>query len=360
MTLKLGRRGLMATAGAATVVRPQIADAGEPKPIRLIANENPYGPGPKALAALSAYAEEQGYLYPNQAPLKQALAAKNGLEDESILLGSGSAEVLNAACMAWGAKGRIIASSPTFSTQFMYSEPKGVAIDYVPLASNYANDLSAMANAITDETALIYVCNPNNPTGVLVDADELRAFCRDVGQKVTVLIDEAYTELVSDPNRNSMVDLVRDGENVVISRTFSKVYGLAGLRIGYAFARPDLIESFNRYIMAWTSGSAMAAAVASLEDETFFQFCRNAIIGGREKVYAACREAGFDYIPSEANFVLINTGADADLFRDAMKERGIQVGGRRYQGFDNWSRVSIGTLEQMDAFAAAMADIVAG
>ena len=360
MAFNLNRRGVLAGGGAASVLRPQVADTATQDPIRLIANENPYGPGPKALEALASYAETQGCRYPNQAPLKQALAAKNGLAPENVVLGSGSAEVLSAACMAWGAKGRIIASTPTFTAQFRYAETKGVGVDYVPLAKNHANDLNAMADAITDETALVYVCNPNNPTGVLVDADELRAFSREVGQRVTVMIDEAYTELVSDPEINSMVDLVREEANVVIVRTFSKVYGLAGLRIGYALAREDLIKSFAPYVMAWTSGSAMAAAVASLEDETFFQFCRNAIIAGREKVYAACRQVGLEYIPSEANFVLINTGGDANLFREALLERGIQVSGGWYKGYETWARVSIGTLEEMDRFAAALSDLSAG
>ena len=360
MTFRIHRRSFLAASGAALAFAPAVEARprwSAENPIRLMFNENPYGPGPKARAAALKAVKREGALYPEDGGLRQKLADLYGLTSEHITISSGSTEMLMAAALIWGAEGKLVTPAPTYAPQFIYAEKKGVEIDRVPLDDQYANDLDALAGRAAG-AGMVYVCNPNNPTGVPVDAEKLKDFCRSVGRETMVLVDEAYNEIVDKPSENTVLDLVREGENVIIVKTFSKIYGLAGLRVGYALGRPDLIKKLESGVMTWAPGPAVAAAEASLEDDEFYVFSRNKIIAGREKLYAACRTAGLDYVPSQTNFVFVNVRRDANLFAADILKKGVKVRGADYPPYTNYSRISAGRLEELDYFAKVLPSVV--
>ena len=216
--------------------------------VRLVFNENPYGPSPKAIAevqkilSLSAYYPDSPYDHPIRDDLFDAIAANNELTHDNLFVSSGSNEGLQAALMAYGRTGSVLTPALTYDAHLGYAERLGVSILRVPLRDDLQVDLDAMAARVDESISVVYLANPNNPTGVPIDANALRAFCKKVGSKALVIIDEAYNELMPNPSANSMVDLVRAGGNVLLMRTFSKIFGMAGMRIGYGMARPDIIE----------------------------------------------------------------------------------------------------------------------
>jgi histidinol-phosphate aminotransferase len=200
---------------------------------------------------------------------------------------------------------------------------------------------------------MIYLCNPNNPTAMLIEPEVLRAFALRLPAGTTLLVDEAYNELTDRPQANSMLDLVKSGRDVIASRTFSKIYGLAGLRIGYVLTTPENAQRIGDNIMTIDlSTSALAAAIASLNDEAFMAFSKNRILEGRGMILEAARKAGADVLPSQANFVFVRV-ADANAVKARMAERGIIIRGA-YGKWKNWSRVSTGKIEDVRRYAAAL------
>lgn len=351
-------RSIIGSAATLAVAPSAFAQFGpEPGVITLRANENPYGPSPRALQA-AAKALHKGAYYPGtiRNMLLDVMAEKNDVTRENLILSSGSNEALQAAMVAYGKKGKVVLPELTYSDHLRYSERMGVEMMRVPLKKDMSIDLDAMAAAVDDSVSMVYVCNPNNPTGMALDGDELRAFCRTVGSKAVVLVDEAYNELTDDPDYTSMIDLVREGENVLVMRTFSKIFGMAGLRVGYGMAHPVIANMVSGHIMAWANGVGMAAAHASYLDQDFIDFSRQKITEGRAMVNATFRKNGIEPLPSQTNFIYADIGRDATEFQKMMEARNIQIRGT-YQTFTNYSRVSMGKLEELEVFDRVFTEV---
>jgi histidinol-phosphate aminotransferase len=321
-----------------------------PGQIRLIFNENPYGPSPKALAEVARILPFTAY-YPDdiEGELIALLMERLQLDRSQIFLASGSNEGLQAAMLAFGKQGKVLSPSLTYSDHLLYAENLGVEVERVPLRDDMAIDLDAIARAVDDSVSLVYLCNPNNPTGMAIDGDELRSFCRDVGAKVPILIDEAYNELTDKPEYTSMLDLVRGGANLLLTRTFSKIFGMAGLRVGYGMGHPDIVKVVRDHVMAWPNGVGLYAAYHSYLDEDFIAFSRQKILQGREMVNATFRRHGIEPLASQTNFVYANIGRNADRFAAAMAEKNVMIRGV-YKGYDTYSRVSMGRIEELKVF----------
>ena len=325
--------------------------------VQLNFNENPYGPSPNALAAANDAAKHGAYYAGDiLRELRTAIAERQGVDNSNVRLSTGSNEALCAAVAAWGKKGHVLAPALTYSAHLHYARRIGVAVRTVPMQDDMSIDLDAMAAAVDDDTALVYVCNPNNPTGLTIDGDELRDFCKRVGARAPVLVDEAYNELTAKPDYTSMMDLVHADENVVITRTFSKVYGLAGLRIGYALGRDDLIGLLGAHIMSWPNAIGLSAALASHQDRAFLDFAKQKIVDGRDIISKTFKRHGLRTLPSETNFVFADLGRDATEFAAQMRERNVVVG-RTFQPYTTWSRVSTGRIEDVQAFARTFDEI---
>ena len=331
-----------------------------PGQIRLMFNENPYGPSPKALAEVAKILPKTAY-YPGaiEDDLMGLFMARHQLDREQVFLASGSNEGLQAAMMAFGKHGKVISPTLTYSDHLQYAEKLGVAVHRVPLRDDMAIDLEAMARAVDDSVSLVYLCNPNNPTGMAIDGDELRSFCREVSPRVPILIDEAYNELTDKPDYTSMVDLVRGGANILITRTFSKIFGMAGLRVGYGMGHPDIVSVVNDNVMAWRNGVGLYAAYHSYLDEDFIAFSRDKILQGRQMVNATFRRHGIEPLPSQTSFVYADIQRNADVFKAKMAARNIKIRGI-YEGYDTYSRVSMGRIEELEIFDRIFDEVYAG
>ena len=328
-----------------------------PGQIRLMFNENPYGPSPKALAEVAKILPMTAY-YPGaiEDDLMGLFMARNQIDPEQVFLASGSNEGLQAAMMAFGKHGKVISPMLTYSDHLHYAEKLGVVVHRVPLREDMAIDLEAMARAVDDSVSLVYLCNPNNPTGMAIDGDELRSFCREISPKVPILIDEAYNELTDRPDYTSMVDLVRGGANILITRTFSKIFGMAGLRVGYGIGHPDIVSVVKDNVMAWPNGVGLYAAYHSYLDEDFIAFSRQKIRQGREMVNATFRRHGIEPLPSQTSFVYADIQRDADVFKARMAERNVKIRGI-YKGYSTFSRVSMGRIEDLRIFDQIFGEI---
>ena len=331
-----------------------------PGQIRLMFNENPYGPSPRALAEVAKILPKTAY-YPGaiEDDLVGLFMARHRLDREQVFLASGSNEGLQAAMMAFGKHGKVISPALTYSDHLHYAEKLGVAVYRVPLRDDMAIDLEALARAVDDSVSLVYLCNPNNPTGMAIDGDELRSFCREVAPRVPILIDEAYNELTDKPDYTSMVDLVRGGGNILITRTFSKIFGMAGLRVGYGMGHPDIVRVVNDNVMAWRNGVGLYAAYHSYLDEDFIAFSRDKILQGRKMVNATFRRHGIEPLPSQTSFVYADIQRDADVFKAKMAARNVKIRGI-YKGYDTYSRVSMGRIEELEIFDRIFTEVYAG
>ncbi len=217
----------------------------------------------------------------------------------------------------------MVAADPSYRGLTRYAETAGATVRAVPLDAAMGHDLPAMAAAVTDATRLVYICNPNNPTGTALAPDALRAFCERVSRRAVVFVDEAYLDLVADPALGaSMGDLVRAGHDVIVARTFSKVHGMAGMRIGYGIARPELAARLRAVGMGGPNVVAMRAAGASLDDPAFLEASRAGIRAARAFTYAALDAAGYPYVRSHGNFVFFDTGQPVERFSAAMRAHG--------------------------------------
>ncbi len=360
--LRLGAAGGLAVAAGATPARATPAAPAAPRPLfgpdpgvaLLSRNENPFGPAPSALAAVAETAAE-GCYYANRGleRLRAMIAETCAVGERQVVISSGSTEVLSALALAFARKGATVCPELFWDTTVRYGERLGGRVIRVPLGPDMGIDLAAMARAVTPEVAVVHICNPNNPTGMLLPPDDLRSFIRQLPGHVTAIVDEAYNELTERPERNSMLDLVREGRPVVVVRTFSKIYGMAGLRVGYAIMAEALAEEVLPLLMSFGGNTAgLAAAVASYRDEPFLAASRAAIADARATIVAAARRAGCEVLPSETNFVFIRTG-NADAVQKAMAGQGIMIRGA-YGRFTEWSRVSTGRPDDVRRFAAAL------
>jgi histidinol-phosphate aminotransferase len=353
-------KGGLAGLAAVTFLRPTDTFAADgpassaAKFIKLSSNENPYGFSAGAKQALlDSIADGNRYASPDLVnKLEQEIAAREGLKAENVVLGTGSGEVLCMAAIAFG-QGEIVAPDPTFQSLMRYAEALGAKIKNVPINEKFEHDFDAMTTAVSAATSLVYVCNPNNPTASLSPKNDLLAFCRETARKVTVFADEAYLEYTDDFPRNSLVELVRKGENIIVSRTFSKIYGMAGLRVGYGLARTDIAQKLKRFRMTWFNNPSLSAALAALADQDFIAESRRKNNEVRRDLMNELDRMKLAYAPSAANFLWVKTGPESSNLGDKMRERNILLGNPR----NNWARITIGTRDEMSAFVKAFKEI---
>ncbi len=327
------------------------------KIIKLASNENPLGPSPKALAAMRATLESS-HLYPDGGGfyLREALAAKLGVSREHLILGSGSNEIIEFLGHAFLKRGDdVITSEHAFIAYKLVAAVFGARTIEVP-SPDLRNDLDAMIAAITPKTRLIFIANPNNPTGTLVSQDEIDHFIARVPENVVVVFDEAYFEYLDDPP--DTLRFVRAGRNVAVLRTFSKIQGLAGLRIGYGMARPELIQVLQKTRQPFNvNGLAQAAALAGLADEKHLRETKCMTDEGRAYLQEQFTTMNLQFVPSTANFVLVKVGDGAKIFR-ALLGRRIIVRALKGYNLPEWIRISVGTMEQNRRCIAALREVL--
>ncbi len=329
-------------------------------PLRLNANENPLGIGPRARAAtIEAFAIANRYTDAQASVFRGELAEHLGVGDDEVFLGNGSTEVLQMAVQALGGGGaRIITADPTFEDVAGYRLPLGTDLVKVPLDARYAHDLGRMKAeaARSPGLSVVYLCNPNNPTGTLTPTAEIERWIRDADESVFFLVDEAYFELVDDPAYASCVALAREHTNVLVVRTFSKIYGMAGMRLGYGVAHPDTVERVTAYISNNnTNQLAMAAASASLRDDTFRSQSLASNLAARALVIDTLDELGLEYLPSHTNFIMHSIGTDVHDYIRRFADAGIAVG-RAFPPMLDHNRVSFGTPVEMGRWAETLRD----
>ena len=328
-------------------------------PVRLSFNENPYGPSQKVRDAI-VKSFEVGCRYPFSfiGELQEMIAKKEGVMPEQVVITAGSTEGLRIAGLTYGVGGgEVISADPTFQSLMNYAENFGAYVHRVPVDKDLMHDLEAMERRVTNKTSLVFVCNPNNPTGTLLPPDRLKDFCVSLAERAIVFVDEAYYDYIYESNYPSGLELVRQGLNVIVSRTFSKVYGLAGIRIGYLIARPDIAARLSKNVMAGPSVPAIFAAKAALEDKTFYQESIQKNQEAKEMIYTTLDHLGLKYHKSHTNFVFFKTGRDISSLNEDMLAQGVQVG-RPFPPLLDWCRISTGTIEEVGMFTKALKKVM--
>jgi histidinol-phosphate aminotransferase len=326
-------------------------------PIKLASNENPLGPSPLAMAAAQkALADSNRYPDGSGFYVREALAKKHGLPAENIILGAGSTELIDLAARIMLQPGDCgVASHGSFPLYYIAIRAAGARLLEIPLR-NYAYDLDAVARNLPLDAKLVYLANPNNPTGTMFTAGELDSFLARVPQTVLVVVDEAYFEYVQRADYSRSIAVARERRNVIVLRTFSKVYGLAGLRIGYGIGPTDLLEEMNKLRGPFnTSGVAQAAALAALDDVEHVRRSVESNRAGLAQLAAGLKAMGVQFVPSFTNFLLVEFGRDAEPISEDLLRRGVIVRPMRWMGLPTAIRVSVGTREENEQFLAALA-----
>lgn len=329
--------------------------------VKLASNENPLGPSPVVLAALqNEFAELARYPDGNGFELKQALAARHGVDMTQITLGTGSSDPLEFVVRVFAQPGdEVMFSQHAFAMYPIITQAASAAAVVTP-ANDWGHDLDAMRAAITDRTRVIFIANPNNPTGTWLGGEALQAFIADVPERVMVVVDEAYFEFASDPALGAgdypdATQWLDRFPNLMVTRTFSKAYGLAGLRVGYSLSHPDVANLLNRIRPPFNVNSlALAAACASLDD---IDHVRRGVMLNAEQmnvVTTAVKKMGLDFIPSVGNFVCIDVGEDAAAVYDALLYDGVIVRPVANYGMPRHLRVTLGREEENTRFLAAL------
>jgi histidinol-phosphate aminotransferase len=363
-TPRLTRRD--ALLGAAALFAPLVPTIGHartrppaplPGTILLSGNENPYGPSPAARQAIIASAgEAPRYASSSIDTLVALIAAREGIPIAQLVVGSGSGELLRMAALLASTTmpgSELVACRPTYEELPEFAGRLGLKVQWVAPDAAHRHDLAAMRAAVTQRTSLVYVCNPNNPTGTAVTRDALEAFVRSVPATATVIVDEAYIDFVDGAGVGTVAALVHKVPNLVVLRTFSKIHGLAGLRIGYSISSAAVAKRFADLSLVWPNTTGIDAALASYNDRAFLESTRDAILADRARVHAKLDGLGLQHTAAQGNFVFFDTGMPVQQFRDRLLARGIKVG-RPFDGYDTWSRTTIGRREEVDLFLAAL------
>jgi histidinol-phosphate aminotransferase len=329
-------------------------------PIRLNYNENSYGPSPLALEAL-AISGPVAARYPEQAreQLAAALAYYHHVRPENILLGCGSTEILRVADMAFLQSGQnLVVAEPTFEAVLEYAGVAHAKAVKIPLTADHRHDLPRMAAACTSKTGIVYICNPNNPTGTIVTRVELEDFVSRIPPATLILVDEAYFHFVEDSSYSSAVGWFSKHPNLVVARTFSKIYGLAGMRLGYAVGAKEAIDAMGKQILNDNLNAAVIpAALAALADTAYAASCRDRLNTSRRWLADQLTKGGWRFIPSDANFLMIDAGTDVEPLLAQFEARGIIVG-RRFASLNCFLRVTIGTQDEMESFFAVFKEVL--
>ena len=352
--------------------------------VRLSSNENPYGPSPMALKAMTD-SFSLAWRYPDEHTdmLVEILAKINRVNRDQILLGDGSGEILKLCAAAFtgplaarseravtlarptrGAalnfkpgRGKLIVADPTFEAIINHAGVNGAEVVKVPLGSTFAHDTAGMLGAAVE--GLIYICNPNNPTASITPKDELRTFIEKCPRDTMVLVDEAYHHYAEGPEYESVIPLIKTHSNLIVARTFSKIYGMAGLRCGYCIAQPEVVQRMRPH-QTWDSVNimALAAAIASLNDPDQVNNGRRLNRETKDFLASELAKIGLKYIPSEANFVMIDVKRPVFPMIGALRQRGVQVG-RLFPALPNYMRVTVGKRSEMETFLEVFRSIIA-
>lgn len=354
----IGASGIL-TASAAQAAQAKTLYGPKPGVAKLNANENPFGPSPAALKAIAEASAQGGayYAYPAAMKLLDMIAERHGITRKNISISAGSSPILSYAALAASDKGRILGPDLFWDTTSKAPQKQGAPeIIRIPNTAALDIDLDAMYAAIDDTVGMVHICNPNNPTGKVLDPVKLREFCIKASKKTLVLVDEAYNEIIDEPPKHSMIPLVKAGHNVIVARTFSKIYGLAGLRVGYMIASEANTQWINNYGMAgYTLNQAgLAAAIASYNDDAFITFSKDKIMQAKGMVMDAIKANGLTALPSSTNFIFVDLGkGDADVFQAEMAKKDVLIRGT-YRTYTNWSRVSMGKIPDVQRYVDAM------
>src|SRR5881296_2653155 len=373
-TMSISRRRfaqLLGAGAAAVVVKPALSFA---KPtqsaatsstagrniVRLSANENPNGPSPSALQAMTdSFGLSCRYPDEHNDVLIEKLAKLNGVNHDQILLGDGSSEILKLCAETFTGKtrGTLVAADPTFEPILQQAGLNGAEVVKVPLTASFAHDLPKMLSAA--KRGLIYVCNPNNPTASITPTNELSEFIGKTLRDTMILVDEAYYHYADSPDYESVIPLVKDYSNLIVARTFSKIYGMAGLRCGYCIAKQETIQRLRPH-QTWDSVNimALAAAIASLNDPDQVANGRRWNSETKGCLTGALDAMGFRQIPSQANFLMIDMKRPVRPLLDALKSKGVQVG-RAFPALPNHMRVTIGKRSEIETFLSAFRQVTA-
>jgi histidinol-phosphate aminotransferase len=373
-TMSVSRRKfaqLLGAGAAAIIVRPPLSFA---KPtqsvatplaesgniIRLSANENPYGPSSKALEAMTnSFGLACRYPDEHNNVLIDKLAKLNGVNHDQILLGDGSGEILKlcAETFTGPQNGKLVAADPTFEAILNNASANGAEVVKVPLTSRFAHDLPKMLAAAKE--GLIYVCNPNNPTASITPNEELHDFIAKTPRETMVLVDEAYFHYADSPDYESVIPLVKEHPNLIVSRTFSKIYGMAGLRCGYCVAQKETVERMRRNQM-WDSVNcmALAAATASLDDLDHVPNGQRLNSEAKAFTTSELDKMGYKQIPSQANFIMFDCKRPVVPLIQSLKQRNVRVG-RLFPALPNHMRLTIGKKSEMEAFLSAFRQVIA-
>ena len=325
-------------------------------PIRMMFNENPYGPSQVARKAMrKAFSESNLYsMRYAKAEFKILMAKLNGVTPEHIAVGFGSGEILKKAALMNGIdKGELISPALTFETINRFAKTMKSNVKRIPMDNKIGIDLDRIAESVGRRTKLIYLCNPNNPTGSIMGTDQLESFCKTMSKKSIVFVDEAYHEYVTDPNYRSMINLVKKGHNVMVSRTASKVHGLAGLRVGFAITTPEIAKRLESYLTDSLNVIGLRAAIASYQDERFQAHSVEQNNRAKKIVTNHLDNKGIEYLDSQTNFIFIKTGMNIAEFQPAMEKNGVIVG-RPFPPYNKWCRLSMAKPEEMENFNTGM------
>jgi histidinol-phosphate aminotransferase len=328
---------------------------------KLNANENPYGPSPKALEAVKAHAAGGNrYAWKELFALIDKIAAYEGVAADNIIMGPGSSDLLEKfGMLSFLNKGNVVSADPAYMSLIRVAEAMGASWKGIPLKEDWSHDLDAMEKAIDAETKLVYICNPNNPTATITEAKKLKDFCIRVSEKVPVFVDEAYLDFLEEGQKQSMVNLVAEGKNIIVARTFSKIYGMAGLRVGYAVAPKSTIDQIQNITRGGMGISlpSVYGAIEAMEDKTFIDQSRTLNAQSRDYVYTVLDDMKIDYVASHTSFIIFPIEMEGKEFLTKMRAE--NVGVRAFQFKDqNWCRVSMGTLEEMEIFASALKKVL--
>jgi histidinol-phosphate aminotransferase len=360
---------LLGIGAAAAIVRPRITIATEAPTVpakakagmvRLSANENPYGPSAHAHDAMKN-AHGVCNRYPDEANdvLIDKIAKINSINRDQIALGDGSSEILKlcAETFTGPSEGKLVVADPTFEAILEYSKACGADVVKVPLTSSYAHDLEKMGASA--QKGLIYICNPNNPTASVTPKNDLRAFIAKTSPETMILVDEAYFHYADSPDYESVIPLVKDHANLIVARTFSKIYGMAGMRCGYCVAQPETIKRMHGFQM-WDSVNimALAAASASLDDEAQVTNGRKMNSEAKSYTLSELDKLGLKSIPSQANFVMFDCRKPVVPLIKAMKDKNVAVG-RLFPAYPNHMRLTIGKQDEMESFVSAFKQVIA-
>ncbi|GAB4108188.1 MAG: histidinol-phosphate transaminase [Acidobacteriota bacterium] len=356
----MNRRSFL-QAGAISGLTVLSSAAGRPAPdtgpVRLNANENPLGLSPRARRAVEqALGECRRYPFAETEALRHRIAELEGIPAEAVLLGCGSSELLRLAVdLLPPDSSLVITAEPTYEAVAHHALSLGIPVRRVPLAADFSHDLAAMERIAGDHSGpvLVYLCNPNNPTGTITPERAIRAWLDRAPPRVTLLVDEAYHHYASSPQYGSLLAEAPRRENLLVTRTFSKVYAMAGLRLGYLAGSPARVQVLADRTRLNVSGIAVVAARISLEDREFIARSVDTNRRGRELLAATLADLGLEAMPSETNFVMFAIPGEVAEFSRRMQQEGVLVG-RPFPPLTRWCRVTIGLPEEMSRFCSLL------